>query len=594
MAEFYIKSITAYGKGKKPSAIELTSGLNIICGPSNTGKSYVVECIDYMFGGSKKPFDESTGYDRIVMVVEFPNSGSVSLERQFGKSKTKVFSSVPNIESGDYGNGKSELKLSDLWLSMIGVKEEHKIITNERFETHTLTWRTFVHSFLIKEDNIIQKPSIIEDARFAAKTASLSALLFLINGLDYHEFIPQEKQEIKEAKKAAVVKYINKELTRLSERKGVLSDNMLALGTVDVERAIQSIIDEIASTEEQITLASKRSQTLLESIYEVSAKLEECDLLKDRYKALESQYLSDIKRLSFITDGEAQRAKVPENKKCPFCDSDLQEHEHTSVVKASQGEQSRIISQLKDLRETQQDIVSESSILEAELSRLHSENTGVVELINKKLTPRANELRQSLSSYRAVVQIQNELDVIHRLAAGMNAELFEMETEEESQAKYKPKEQFDSEVLEGINKYLNDALVACAYENLVSSRLSLDSFDVVVNGYRKDSFGKGFRAFLNTVLAFTLMKYLALHGKYAPKLLILDSPILSLKERGSEKATDSMKSSLFRYLINSQKIGQIIVVENDIPDLDYSSANVISFTMDTEKGRYGFLDGVYN
>lgn len=77
-------------------------------------------------------------------------------------------------------------------------------------------------------------------------------------------------------------------------------------------------------------------------------------------------------------------------------------------------------------------------------------------------------------------------------------------------------------------------------------------------------------------------------------MLIVDSPILSLKERGTEKATDSMKSSLFRYFLQNQNRGQIIIVENDIPELDYSNANVIRFTMDDEHGRYGFLDGVRN
>ena len=74
-------------------------------------------------------------------------------------------------------------------------------------------------------------------------------------------------------------------------------------------------------------------------------------------------------------------------------------------------------------------------------------------------------------------------------------------------------------------------------------------------------------------------------------MLIVDSPILSLKERGSEKITDTMKYSLFKYLLDNQETRQTIIIENDIPDMDYSNANLIYFTKVGE-GRYGFLADV--
>ena len=47
---FYIEKIIVTGSGKTDSIIELSNGVNIIYGPSNTGKTYIVKCIDYMFG----------------------------------------------------------------------------------------------------------------------------------------------------------------------------------------------------------------------------------------------------------------------------------------------------------------------------------------------------------------------------------------------------------------------------------------------------------------------------------------------------------------------------------------------------------------
>lgn len=50
-----------------------------------------------------------------------------------------------------------------------------------------------------------------------------------------------------------------------------------------------------------------------------------------------------------------------------------------------------------------------------------------------------------------------------------------------------------------------------------------------------------------------------------------------------------MRNTLFENIIDSQKGIQTIVVENEIPDIDYKDANVIHFTKEKSNGRYGFL-----
>ena len=97
------------------------------------------------------------------------------------------------------------------------------------------------------------------------------------------------------------------------------------------------------------------------------------------------------------------------------------------------------------------------------------------------------------------------------------------------------------------------------------------------------------------------MKYLEEHGMYALHLLVLDSPILSLKEKKyeikeAEVATVGMKTALFRYMIENCGENQVIIAENELPaGVDYSKANMLTFTMDDGAGeRYGFLRSVRN
>ncbi len=594
MGKFFIKNITATGSNAIPSSLDFTDGLNIVCGPSNTGKSYVLQCIDFMFGSGTKPFDESTGFDTVRMVVETKEGQTVSLVRQLGKNVTQVVSTVPEIENGTYGGGQSKQKLSALWLSLIGVDEEVKIVSNQYFNPNLLTWRTFLYSFLISEDDVFQKSSIIIKAGFYEKTSSLSALLYLISGKDFGQFVTQDTPEIKKARKKAKSDYINEKLSEFSERYGQIVDFMASLEGVDVEAQMQALIDRIAKTENSIAVASRKSRKLLEQIYDVSAKLEESEFLQDRYKALETQYHSDLKRLQFIVDGEIKADGKIENTRCPFCDNDLPEHEHTTYREASEEEIKAVTAKLNDLLEVVSEVAQDKIVLETRLSELRAEHDSVIALIKEELEPQANEMKVKLKEYRAVVEMRHEMGVLKALSDGMNADLGAIERDDESEMRYKPREHFGSDFIDKMSDYLTEMLEACNYEHFLTARFSIDTFDVVTNGKKKEFEGKGFRAFLNTTLAFTLMRYLVKHGKYAPGMLVIDSPILSLKERGKEKATDSMKSSLFRYLLNNQQYGQVIIIENDIPELNYGTANVIRFTMNESEGRYGFLTGVRN
>ena len=47
---FYISQLRITGDGVQTAQLSFVNGLNYITGPSNTGKSYIFKCIDYIFG----------------------------------------------------------------------------------------------------------------------------------------------------------------------------------------------------------------------------------------------------------------------------------------------------------------------------------------------------------------------------------------------------------------------------------------------------------------------------------------------------------------------------------------------------------------
>ena len=361
MSRFYIKSIGASGPKVEYSQVTFDEGVNILHGPSNSGKSYVINCINFMFGASEVPFTrESTGYNTIHMTLESLDARTVQMTRRIiddkngkksdmGDNLVTVVSNFDEVGSYDYSILK--LEYSDMLLKLMGIDERHQIISTQAFVQQNLTNRSFLHSYFIDEDNIYEKIPAFDIPRHSKITACLTALHFLFTGEDLHEIVPAESKkdrELKEAKKNAVIIYINEKIQDLSKKRGILEEELAKVEDTDVESKIEATLEEIESIEHQIYEATEQSHKLMEEIFTVNSKLEEATYLNERYKALRTQYNSDVKRLRFIIDGETKDSQRKKVVKCPFCDSSMQNkpEQRIAYAQASQVELNRITMQL--------------------------------------------------------------------------------------------------------------------------------------------------------------------------------------------------------------------------------------------------------
>ncbi|NBH99843.1 hypothetical protein D7Y41_35120 [Anaerotruncus sp. 1XD22-93] len=148
---------------------------------------------------------------------------------------------------------------------------------------------------------------------------------------------------------------------------------------------------------------------------------------------------------------------------------------------------------------------------------------------------------------------------------------------------------FDPNIINDLSSSISAFLEDCKYDNLLSVIFDKSSMDIVVNGKKKNSNGKGYNAYFNSVVAIALSRYMEEKAEYSPNFLVLDSPILSLKEKQSKKPSETMRNTLFKNIISKQNRIQTIVIENEIPNIDYKDVKIIHFTKEKDNGRYGFL-----
>lgn len=588
---FYIEKIIVTGSGKTDSIIELSNGVNIIYGPSNTGKTYIVKCIDYMFGSEREPIDISTGYQYIKIIVR-TQCGTITMSRKIGENKIEVSSNDNNVPSGKYATKASRTNydktINSVWLSLIGINDLHLVISNENYKKQILSWRTFSHMFMLTETKIISEYSAILSGRDTSNTAVIASLIFLLSGQDFAETETKDTKEIKEAKKNAVKAYINKELFRLSERNQELLAQSKENPNIDIAVEIEKIMAEISTNEKRINSSIEENQKILAQLYEKNENLSECNVLLNRYDELTTQYDADLKRLNFIVDGEAN-LNTSFSTHCPFCDGEVVVKKNQNYIDAAKSDYKKIKLQAKDLESASKELRSEKLSLEQEIGTLMAKKKSIEKLIEKELKPQVFNLKEKLSTYKDAIECQKEIDILKKLSEQKTADMIENDTDEESELKFKVKEHLDYSFINELSNGIKSFLENCNYDNLLSVIFDKADMDIVINGKKKSSNGKGYNAYFNSVVAIVLSRYMESKAKYSPDFLVLDSPILSLKEKETKKPSETMRNTLFENIVDNQKGIQTIVIENEIPEINYKDANIIHFTKEKNNGRYGFL-----
>lgn len=607
MAGFYIKKVIAKSAAKGDASVAFGKGLTIIQGRSDSGKTCVANCIDFIFGGSvDKPFKETAKYDGVSMIVASNDSeGEVTLHRTVGKNQVEVSSNIDGIESGtydvNYRKGAKNPSLNEVWLKLIGIEQETMIVTNARFEKKRLTWRNLLRVFYLDENRVDDIDSIVEPKhRYMENTLFLSALLFLITGRTFTETDAQEKKEIKKARRIAVKEYVNRKIQDAAERKEQLEKDLHIFEGADVEEQIAKATTALQETQRKINCALAESQRILSSILEAEERAAECDVLLTRYHRLAVQYKADIQRLSLIVEGEEAYREVPQSTKCPYCEGTIVPRKRISYIASSKVEMERTMAQLSGLEDTEKDVEDRKKEIWAELEELKCQRDALESKIKTELRPQENEQQNTVNAYKSYLRISSEIALIEAYATdfGNDLTVLEAEQKDDKSIEYHPKDYFGDDFATTMSEYADSILKECCYSGLLRAHFNFSTFDIEVNGEDKGtSHGKGYRSYLNTVMIMMLRKYLSVNAKFDPHIFIIDTPLHGFDDGMDETMPDSMRAGLYRYFMNHQDEGQLIIIENldHIPHLDYEKHGAVVETFEKIESpgkRYGFLNDV--
>ena len=604
--KFWISSVTVAGHPLKPdSSVQFTRRLNVICGPSNSGKSWVLDCIDYAFGkeASKFVLEESNGYTQVQLWLRTPD-GTITLKRPIGKGNTnvEVTSSNPNIESGTYKSRhtRNHRSVDSLLLQLIGYEDPEKlmVITSQDFNTKGFTWRTFWPACYADEDRIAIKTSVLLPTQNTSATAAKCALASLITGRDYAAWARDESTDTKKLKNNAVIEYLEQQPEKLAAR---IESIEKALGTSNEDESkhrISEISQRMDQVQQRIALAIAEGRRIVGQLQQVRESLAESSALGARYKELAASYQARIDRFDFVQQGIHLLSQHPAAHSCPVCDRELDPAMPNDLPDPNPAERDDLVRRLADLNQTLQQMSGDQGALQLEQEALQEQADKINQLIRGELQPELGSLRTALDDHTALVAMRAERDELMSQQGRIAEEIKERRGKQFTKGTFNPLGEFPEGFWTAMGTNLLDTLGACAFPAVETAEFSRQLFDATINGKSKSRQGKGYRSFVNTAVMLSLRDYLASDGaSHNPGLLIIDTPLLGLDDQQLDQnlmdVREKIPQALYEHFINVQDQGQIIIADNTkfMPNLDSidNDCNVIRFTRRTDQGRFGFL-----
>lgn len=604
---FHIRRLALTGAGLEPAEVEFRPGLNVISGPSDTGKTFILQSIDYVLGARNRPDElpEAEGYDKLVLEINAVSDGSLYvLERALRGGDIELTHPDGRIEKlrRKHAAGRTDT-VSHFLLQLSGLSDK-QIRKNIRGETQALSFRNIAHIAIVSEQDVIRESSPVHASSGYQQTASRSVFRLLLSGVDDSAVVAVEESRISIARVEAKTDVLQGMLDQLRVQivdQAIDGDiNSLRGQLIHHSTSYRTIEERLSENGSVVAEVEKRQRTVWSRVRHIRARLDGLSGLVERFALLAEQYVSDLRRLDAIAEAGSRLGDIGVER-CPVCGA-LPEHhdqEHLDssvspdiVTESASAEANRIRSLIYDLDTTRQEVETERDELSNELEPLQIELAEVTSTIQEDLSPRTQELTIQLrETARQCQQIQRALELLERV------EELEKLIEAVHAAKVATvRQEFASlptSATENFAQEVQTRLLAWNFPGLDRVTFSDSEWDVVISGRLRTSHGKGVRAVTHAAFTTGLLRYCTSREKPHPGFVLIDSPLVVYREPDQDELTldSNVKSAFFIDLASSFLSEQVILLENEEPSdevLALGNVNLIKFTK-REEGRYGFI-----
>jgi hypothetical protein len=620
---FTLRKLFFAADGQEDAFVSFESGLNIIYGGSNAGKSFTLKAIDFMLGADNlKMPKQGEHYNTAYLWLDLPDETKVTLQRATIGGQFKLYEGhISHLEAHSLSGTvlAANLKgrsmrvskmdtLPEFILRQIGINSV-ELVKNLSGEKNRLSIRLLSHYILISEEQMIaeRSPIQIPDQRMSSLDKSL--FRFLLTGQDDSSVVEVPSTERLSASRDGKIEIISELLATLDEKiKSTDTNEYLEDQALHITSAINNIHEEVAIHQVQLDAMLTARRELFESKETNESILAELQAMLSRLNELKSVYESDIDRLMGLEEGGFLLHMIS-GQPCVLCGADAIHQHYSDGLEEVEIQQKAALAEIEKIRIELTDLKSTIASLEAEVIGIEkripmlAENIKEVEtkisvlrpqekdvrtryeraiLVRADIVNRQNVLRQR-TEYQSMIEKLTLMKVGRQKADGLSVDV-------------------STSIAYDFSQTVKRVLEAWHFPDIEEVHFDAKIQDIVVNGRERTHNGKGIRAILHSAFKVALLIYCRDKKLPHPGFIVLDSPLLTYRgplqfEKHGELSDDEVRFKqtalneyFYDHLASLATIGQIIVLENQDPPFEIlNKANILMFSGEKGTGRQGFF-----
>ncbi|MEL0628152.1 hypothetical protein [Psychromonas aquatilis] len=607
-----IRNISFLGTRVPPALIQFDQSLSVVCGASDTGKSFLVEAIDFLVGGKElREIPELDGYDKVRITIESSEKGIWTFERSTQGGNYRIFegdigTSTNVNESGTikmkHAAGKED-NISGWLLSAIDLLNKC-VRKNANGDCRSLSFRDMARLIIVNEHEIIRQNSPFLTGQFISKTAEKSTLKLMLTDVDDNSIVPANTMKKSKSNDQVKAEFLDQWITDIGSE-----ITKFGFGREELEEQLHKLEKSISLSKEKLKLIQFQLNELMIQRREMVRDRETIRDRKDdiadmlvRFNLLKTQYETDLHRLMAIEESGSlfvHQDRAP----CSLCGAPPETQHNTekcdgdveSIVIAAAAEMEKIKILASDLNSTVTALHEESAWLSKDLIEVERRFDKVDIDIKSAIAPELSDTQTSYSDFvDARSKVISHLSVFTRLDKLLvqKNELFG-DIEETKPDDHTIATKLSTQALHDFSKIVERILEAWDFPDKGSVHFDEEAMDFIINGKLRGNRGKGLRAITHAAATLGLLEYCKENSLPHPGFVVLDSPLLAYyKPEGEDDSLQgtSLKQKFYKYLIEEHSDSQVIIVENEHPPESFKGQlGLTVFTKNPQHDRFGLF-----
>jgi hypothetical protein len=588
-------TLMATGPDKPDARIDFRTSAMLIRGPSETGKSYIRDCLWYLLGGDKIPkgFPQSQGYE--IFKLTIVSDGQLyEIVRGVAGGDSSITAIRQGVDGIDVREPVDE-DTGEFFVRLSGAQD--KQVLRSKSKRGAVTGGDLRHWFLLSQPNMISEEATSGGG--VPATQRVAAFhLFLTGSDDSAIQLAKTSSEVERMAGQIIgaelsLERLNADLPEGATREEVAS----ALEKVDA--ALSAMTHHYDARASGLKRVRAEILSVATELRTVRSALDHSKAMVERFEMLDQKYRSDVERLGATWEGMSMFQALGEIP-CPLCGTPadvqldprhLKQGMQDSYRRALRAEVEKVgvlrhglTSALERERTRVDQFRDRVNSLSGQLNQL--ESTEALQLREtkvefsedpKSLAFRRSELSELLSKFQEEARLRAEIDRLTK----------------SKRRTYVPLNRNVGEAAGVVADYAKELLQTWGFASIQTMSLDPETCDLIIDDRPRLGYGAGTRAVFLAALTIALMKYSLAQGHPHLGFVVIDSPLKSYADpknkEQQEIAVGTVTDNFYSWMSTWSGPGQVVILENQ--EIQPSVGAILQpteFTGLTGQGRPGF------